>query len=136
MTEQEIEQARADMAQLDIEQLRCGVMLQLLKIDALTKERDTALEQNTVLDAHCAKLEAERDALAVSRYAYASEFSLDEEGQPDVGSIHQNIRALKAAGKLALDVCLDMRRYGDQRSVAMAIGADAALRQAGVHVGG
>lgn len=40
MTEQEITQAREDLAQLDIEQLRCGVMLQLLKIEALTKERD------------------------------------------------------------------------------------------------
>ena len=40
MTEQEITQARADLEQLDIEQLRCGVMLQLLKIEALTKERD------------------------------------------------------------------------------------------------
>ena len=40
MTDQEITQARADLALLDIEQLRCGVMLQLLKIEALTKERD------------------------------------------------------------------------------------------------
>ena len=40
MTEQEITQARADVDQLDIEQLRCGVMLQLLKIEALKKERD------------------------------------------------------------------------------------------------
>jgi hypothetical protein len=40
MTEQEIEQARADVDQLDIEQLRCGVLLQLLHIEALTKERD------------------------------------------------------------------------------------------------
>lgn len=29
-----------------------------LMIDALTKERDAALEQNTALDARCAKLEA------------------------------------------------------------------------------
>ena len=40
MTEQELTQARADLEQLDIEQLRCGVMIQLLKIEALTKERD------------------------------------------------------------------------------------------------
>ena len=39
MTEQELTQARADVDQLDIEQLRCGVMLQLLKIEALKKER-------------------------------------------------------------------------------------------------
>ena len=40
MTEQEITQARSDVDQLDIEQLRCGVLLQLLKIEALKKERD------------------------------------------------------------------------------------------------
>jgi hypothetical protein len=40
MTEQQITQAREDLEQLGIEQLRCGVMIQLLKIEALTKERD------------------------------------------------------------------------------------------------
>lgn len=30
-----------------------------------------------------------------ARLAYASEFALDEQGLPDVGSIHANIRALK-----------------------------------------
>ena len=34
--------------------------------------------------------------LEAARFAYASEFCLNEEGQPDKGSIHQNIRALKA----------------------------------------
>lgn len=68
MTEQQLTQARADLALLDIEQLRTGVMLQLLKIEALTKERDeykllgdamaAAVEQNTELDARCAKLDA------------------------------------------------------------------------------
>lgn len=37
MIEQEIEQARADLDQLDVEQLRCGVLLQLLHIEALKK---------------------------------------------------------------------------------------------------
>lgn len=46
MTEQEIEQARAEVDQLDIEQLRCGVMLQLLHIEALKKERDTWVERH------------------------------------------------------------------------------------------
>lgn len=40
--------------------------------------------------------EAERDALKAARIAYASEFPLNSDGEPDVGSIHQNIRALKA----------------------------------------
>ena len=41
-------------------------------------------------------LQAENDGLRAARIAYASEFPLNEEGDPDVGSIHQNIRALKA----------------------------------------
>lgn len=35
-------------------------------------------------------------ALEAARIAYASEFPADGEGNPDVGSIHENIRALKA----------------------------------------
>jgi hypothetical protein len=45
MTEQQITQAREDLEQLGIEQLRCGVMIQLLKIEALTKERDALQKQ-------------------------------------------------------------------------------------------
>ena len=39
---------------------------------------------------------AERDGLAAARMAYASEFAPDENGDPDVGNVHANIRALKA----------------------------------------
>jgi|688.fasta_scaffold16674_15 hypothetical protein len=46
MIEQEIEQARADVDQLDVEQLRCGVLLQLLHIEALKKERDEWLARH------------------------------------------------------------------------------------------
>lgn len=38
----------------------------------------------------------ERDGLCAARMAYASEFQCDADGLPDVGSVHQNIRALKA----------------------------------------
>jgi len=38
---------------------------------------------------------AERDRLAAARMAYASEFAPDENGDPDVGNVHANIRALK-----------------------------------------
>jgi len=55
------------------------------------------------LEARAEKAEAERDEARAelaghkaARMAYASEFPLNEEGEPDVGSIHQNIRALKA----------------------------------------
>jgi hypothetical protein len=41
-------------------------------------------------------LTAERDALKAARYAYAGEFSEGADGERDVGSIHANIRALKA----------------------------------------
>jgi hypothetical protein len=41
-------------------------------------------------------LTAERDALKAARIAYASEFPADENGDPDVGNIHANIRAMKA----------------------------------------
>lgn len=39
---------------------------------------------------------AERDGLAAARMAYANEFAPDENGDPDVGNVHANIRALKA----------------------------------------
>jgi hypothetical protein len=63
MTEQEIEQARADVDKLDIEQLRCGVLLQLLHIESLKKEHDAiALEVDQWrVDHH--ELLIERDAL-------------------------------------------------------------------------
>ena len=66
MTEQEIEQARADVDKLDIEQLRCGVLLQLLHIESLKKERDSlALEVDQWrVDHH--ELSLERDALAAA----------------------------------------------------------------------
>lgn len=148
MTEQEITQARSDVDQLDIEQLRCGVLLQLLHIEQLTKERD---ELRLQIDIQAGSIEAvqaanqrlaanhkecvrclgealqdatnsaiERDALAAARYAYASEFALDKEGQPDVGSIHQNIRALKAAAKLALDAIVELR-YSNSTHAAVTI---------------
>lgn len=42
-----------------------------------------------------AALKEQVEGLIAARMAYASEFPLDGEGEPDVGSIHQNIRALK-----------------------------------------
>ena len=77
MTEQEIEQARDDLQQLDIEQLRCGVMLQLLKIEELTKERDEWLARHAEccrLMGECmqdrADMGTERDALAADAARY------------------------------------------------------------------
>ena len=70
MTEQEIEQARADVDQLDIEQLRCGVLLQLLHIEALTKERDALALEVDQSRVDCHELLIERDALAEDAARY------------------------------------------------------------------
>lgn len=43
-----------------------------------------------------AQLEERNSGLEAARLAYASEFPLNSKGEPDVGSIHQNIRKLKA----------------------------------------
>ena len=56
-----------------------------------------------VLDA-VAAVYAERDALRASRIACASEFPDGSEGIPDVGSVHQNIRVLKAERDALLDI--------------------------------
>jgi hypothetical protein len=55
MTEHGITKARDNLEQLGIEQLRCGVMLQLLKIEALTKERD---ELRLQIDIQAGSIEA------------------------------------------------------------------------------
>jgi hypothetical protein len=41
--------------------------------------------------------EKERDELRAARRAYASEFQPGDDGEPDTGSIHANIRAIKSA---------------------------------------
>jgi len=43
-----------------------------------------------------AQLEQRNSCLHAARIAYANEFPLNSEGEPDVGSIHQNIRKLKS----------------------------------------
>ncbi len=48
--------------------------------------------------------EEELSAHKASRIAYASEFPFNSEGQPDVGSIHENIRKMKARLKIAEDL--------------------------------
>lgn len=99
------------------------------QVEALTRERDdlkaiVAGKIKTIVLYRVEMLGAckGRDALAKTLEA--------TERKVDALIVERN--ELAAAAKLALDVCLDMRRYGDQRGVAMAIGAEAALRQAGV----
>ncbi len=63
---------------------------------------------------------AERDGLAAARMAYANEFAPDENGDPDVGNVHANIRALKAERDSLLEHLSAAVRYietGDMRSL-------------------
>jgi hypothetical protein len=131
MTEQELTQARADLAQLDIEQLRCGVMLQLLKIDELTKERDRLqYEVDAIPD-----IKEERDAWVERHKACVK--CLGEALQDTADSFVER-DALAAAAKLALDSAVDVYatcdRYGDgdQKAMESLSKAIDALRQAGV----
>jgi hypothetical protein len=71
--------------------------------DEAIKDRDDVLASyadacQQLLDAEKAgdEARAELEGHKAARMAYASEFPPNEEGEPDVGSIHQNIRALKA----------------------------------------
>lgn len=48
--------------------------------------------------------------LRAARWAYANEFPLDSDGEPDVGNIHANIRAMKKRIKL-LEVDAGRWRY-------------------------
>ena len=130
MTEQEIEQARADFDQLDIEQLRCGVMLQLLKIEELTKERDEWLARHAEccrLMGECmqdrADMGTERDALALGVEQWIVDFH----------ELRLEHDALMSAAKLALDALAgyaDWEDMGDPEKPASE--AITALRQAGV----
>lgn len=121
MTEQEITQAREDLQQLDIEQLRCGVMLQLLKIEALTKERDDAVYACGLVVQRCDRLVIERNTLA----AAADSHKVVRD------TLTARLNVLEAAAKLALDVL--SVSYPTARSRLRAHNAAIeTLRQAGV----
>lgn len=57
-----------------------------------------------------AEAKRERDELQAARIAYAREFAPNNEGNPDVGSIHQNIRQLRAD----LDSARNWRSFQDE----------------------
>lgn len=65
-------------------------------IHIVKKLFQTELETNAAAAADAIDLLlAEVEGLRAARIAYASEFPLDAEGEPDVGNIHANIRKLK-----------------------------------------
>lgn len=55
----------------------------------------TAEQVQAVADERVRALEAELAGLRAARMAYASEFPPNADGEPDVGSIHANIREMK-----------------------------------------
>ena len=62
----------------------------------LRKEIDNLRTQLAEAQRELVAKEAECDGLRASRIAYANEFPLNADGEPDVGNIHANIRSLKA----------------------------------------
>ena len=119
MTEQEITQARADVDQLDIEQLRCGVLLQLLHIEALKKERDRLQYEVDAIPA----IKEERDALALEV----------DQWRVDFHELRLERDALMSAAKLALDALAGYAGWEDMGDPEKpAADAITALRQAGV----
>jgi hypothetical protein len=128
MTEQEIEQARADVDKLDIAQLRCGVLLQLLHIESLKKERDEYRAKYNECYLVLNDVIKERDAWVERHKACVK----------CLGEALQDTADLAATAKLALDSAVDVYatcdRYGDgdQKAMESLSKAITALRQAGV----
>ena len=64
------------------------------------------------MHAYAAAVSAAKDAeiaqLRAARMAYASEFPLNADGEPDVGNIHANIRAMKERVRVLEDALRGM----------------------------
>lgn len=71
-------------------------------MDDFERGEYVSYDDYAALAERCERLEAEVSGLRAARIAYASEFPLNTDGEPDVGNIHANIRAMK----------LDAMRYG------------------------
>lgn len=96
--------------------------------EILTSEQEAAAFKR-----RAQKAESELAALKAAQIAYASEFSLSSDGEPDTGSIHENIRKLTAelaALKAAMVKPLEWRTYGYHRQglEASAFGLETAYR--------
>lgn len=77
---------------------RCGLRVTAGALRVIAHEhRALALaeQQHTALQAENERLLAEVSGLRAARIAYANEFPATEDGDPDTGNIHANIRALK-----------------------------------------
>lgn len=89
-----------------IERLRCfdrvtcneaadALEAQAREIASMQQQESELCTLHAMAEAECKRLRAEVEGLNAARVAYASEFPPDGDGHPDVGSIHQNIRAMK-----------------------------------------
>lgn len=65
----------------------------------LKRVEDLSLKHSRFVAEEIQELRSRIDGLEAARIAYANEFELNSDGEPDVGSIHQNIRKLKAENK-------------------------------------
>jgi len=133
--EHSIPELRNQLQEAYEEKRKCyfAVRQQALTIKNLVKECDEWKNTAIKRGSEYIKMLNERDALVGARYAYANEFRLDEQGQPDVGSIHQNIRALKAAAKLALYALVAESRTTESNvTLARILTAIEELKKAGV----
>lgn len=70
------------------------------ELDKVLEQPNTEHMRSTVNEKQLLRQYARITELEAARYAYASEFPPNEDGEPDKGSIHQNIRALKAENAL------------------------------------
>jgi len=80
------------------------------KLDAAEREAKIQSEAADKAIEACVAAERERDALRAARYAYATEFPPGAGGVPDVGSVHENIRAMKRERDALRGVVEDARR--------------------------
>lgn len=93
-------------------------------------ERDGLARTLAAIETKVDALIVERDALKAEHdeFNYSLVSTANRKLRSEVDVLRKERDALKDAARLALDVCIEMRRYGNQRSVAMAIGAEAALK--------
>ena len=104
MTDQEITEAREDLQQFDIEQLRVGVMLQLLKIESLTKERDALAASHKECVRCLGEALQDRTDVAIERDFLAI-------ANKDLSEAMVRYQQLQDAAKLALDALDEATSY-------------------------
>ena len=97
MLRKEIDTLRAQLAEKTVQIERVKQQRDRMlewEVDGTLKQRfwDAAVEQ----EGEIRSLKAQLDELKAARIAYANEFPLNADGEPDVGNIHANIRSLKA----------------------------------------